>query len=268
MLSIVAATAVVFVIDLMDTTRMFLPFLQFSPDAIFSGQIWRLITWALIPMNPRDLLLTGLTLYFYYFIGTTLEREWGAGRFTIYYLSGVALHVIFGFAVWALGLADAWTLQFMGSHYLNLSMFFAFATLFPDQVIRLFFIIPIKIKWLALADAVFFVYSIYQGFAIGAYAIALLPVVAILNFLLICGGDLLALLRRARRRNTQNVVNFRQATREAARQRLQKDEPRHTCSVCGRTDIKDPGLEFRYCSRCEGYHCFCTDHINNHVHFQ
>ena len=91
----------------------------------------------------------------------------------------------------------------------------------------------------------------------------LLPVVAVLNFFLFCGGDLLRMLPR---RPSARTVNFR---RESERiRRGQRDQLyHHKCAVCGRTDVSNPELEFRYCSRCAGYHCFCQDHINNHIHF-
>ncbi|MBR6352565.1 MAG: hypothetical protein IKS25_00450, partial [Oscillospiraceae bacterium] len=134
-----------------------------------------------------------------------------------------------------------------------------FAVLFPDMQVLLFFIIPVKMKWLAILDAAFFVYGILTA----SFPMNLLPVVAVLNFFLFCGGDLLRMLPR---RPSAKTVNFRRESERIRRE--QRDQLyRHKCAVCGRTDVTNPELEFRYCSRCAGYHCFCQDHINNHIHF-
>ena len=141
-------------------------------------------------------------------------------------------------------------------------MFFAFATLYPDMQVLLFFIIPIKVKYLAYVDAALFVLGIITT----AFPLNLLPVVAVLNYLVYCGDWLFDFFRPSHVRQRQKTVNFK---REARRiQREQANKPYHyKCAVCGRTDTDYPELEFRYCSRCVGYHCFCQDHINNHVHF-
>jgi len=258
---IVFASAAVFIAHMMDTSGNFLALLRFDPSLIMRGQIWRIVTWILFPIDFSPIFLA-ISLYFYYMIGTTLEREWGASKFTIYYIFGVLLHIIYGFITWfALG----WT-PFIIPSFLNLSMFFAFAVLFPDHRILLLFIIPVKIKWLALANAAFFVYTITVNLLAGRFMPALLPVIATLNFLLICGYDLLLLLRPIKARTSTKAIKFKKAARKV--QREDSRPYRHKCAVCGKTDTDNPGLEFRYCSRCEGYHCFCIDHINNHVHFK
>ena len=124
------------------------------------------------------------------------------------------------------------------------------------------FLIPIKIKWLAVANAAYFVYEIFAL----RFPLNLLPVVATLNYLLFCGDMLFGSVHFRRPGQIRKTVNFK---REAQRiRREQQSAPyRYKCAVCGRTDADHPELEFRYCSRCAGYHCFCQDHINNHIHF-
>lgn len=263
MLYIIIGTAAVYLIPLLVQSYAFLGLITFDPAAILRGEIWRLVTWVFIPTTSQ-ILFEALLLYFYYFIGNTLEREWGTAKFTIYYLFGILINVIYGFAVW---LISGQSLPpSLDSSYLNLSMFFAFAVLFPEQRVLLFFIIPIKIKWLALLDAAYFLFQIASTAIAGQFAYAFLPLVAILNFFLFCGDDLVNLIRPYRARNTRQAINFRKAAKQV---RHQESRPyRHKCAVCGKTDAEYPNLEFRYCSRCNGYHCFCIDHINNHVHFQ
>lgn len=236
--------------------------LHFSPVMILRGEVWRLVTWIFIPLN-NQIFFFAITLYFYYFIGSTLEREWGAAKFTIFYLFGVLLHIIYGFVMWFI---TGLSIQIIPV-YLNLSMFFAFAVLFPDHVVRLFFFIPIKIKWLALLNAVFFLYSIVSELIIGRPFIAILPVVALLNFIIICGEEALAYLRPLKARASPQTIDFQKAAKRIKREQSNQSY-RHKCAVCGKTDTDYPDLEFRYCSRCNGYHCFCSEHIVNHIHFQ
>ena len=263
MLFIVLISAGVFIIG---GTGM-LSFLAFSPDLILSGQVWRLITWIFLPLNS-NIIFVAIALYFYYFVGSTLEREWGTAKFTIYYISGILLNIIYGFVMrYAVGVNAMIVPSIIVPNYLNLSMFFAFATLFPDVTVRLFFIIPIKVKWLALINAVYFIYAIVTGILSGQIIIALLPIVALLNYFIICGDELLSNLRPLKIRTSPQMVNFKKAAKQAKRDMAEKPY-RHKCAVCGRTDVDHPDLEFRYCSRCNGYHCFCIDHINNHIHFE
>jgi len=280
---IVFVSAAIYVFSLMDRTGTLLPLLGFHPGLILRGQIWRLVTWVFLPLND-GFIFTALMLYFYYFIGNSLEREWGTSKFTVFYIFGVVLNIVYGFVMWFLlkgsisslyqneylvnsFLNDYWfRYMWLSPNYLNLSMFFAFAALFPDHRVLLFFFIPIKMKWLALINACFFLYSIINDLIGGHYADALLPIVAMLNFIVICGDDVLNYIRPRKTRNTMEAINFRKAAKQARREHDGKNY-RHKCSVCGKTDTEYPNLEFRYCSRCNDYHCFCIEHINNHIHF-
>ena len=233
--------------------RTALSYLVFDPALILRGQVWRLFTFVLYP--PSLGLLAFIAFYFYYWMGSSLEQYWGTPQFNIYLLIGYVLTVVYGFAVYFIaGIRLSLTAE-----YLYLSMFFSFAALFPEMQVLLFYFIPIKIKYMAYLMAAFFVYSILTT----PFPLNLLPLVATLNFFVFFGGELWS---RRPRRASANTVNFR---KEAGRiRRQQKDKLyTHKCAVCGRTDAEYPELEFRYCSRCAGYHCFCQDHINNHIHF-
>lgn len=237
-------------------------YLLFSASAIFTkGQVWRLITFVLVPdINSFWLLFE---LYFYYFIGSTLERHWGKGKFTVYYLMGVLLTIIYGSLVWLFGGGD----YSLTASYINLSMFLAFATLFPDTVVLLMFIIPVKMKWLGYIAGGLFVGSIIFMLAKGYGFLSLMPVIALLNYLLFCGDWLFDYFRPARTNQRRNTINYRKAAKKYNKEQSKKPYTRK-CEVCGRTDADYPDLEFRFCSQCVGYHCFCIDHINNHVHFK
>lgn len=264
-LFMVLGSAVVWLISKFNTSGSVLSALYFRPDLILRGQIWRLISWAFIPNNSQ-LIWVAIELYFYYFIGSTLENIWGEGLFTIYYFSGIILNILMGFAFYfCFG-----GICILTPYYLNLSMFFAFATLFPEQRVLLFFFIPIKVKWLAVADAILIAYSAAMSIYYGSWMYAILPVIAIANYLLFCWQDLRYNLKRSRAGNINNTINFRKAKKEIQQQEAKQRAAnyRHKCCVCGKTDTDYPELEYRYCSLCQGYHCFCQEHINNHVHFK
>ncbi|MBO4331349.1 MAG: rhomboid family intramembrane serine protease [Oscillospiraceae bacterium] len=255
MMYIIIGNVAVYLFSVMDSTGMLAYYLYLSPQLILRGQIWRLVTFVFVP-ETENLILLALFLYFYYFIGSSLEREWGSGKFTVYYLCGMLLTVIYGFIA---SIVYSGSLFFIGASYINLSMFFAFAALYPENRVLLFFIIPVKVKWLAYVDAAFFLISMIKGRT-------LLPLVGVLNFLLFCGYLFKPFFSRLKWRSSPNVINFKKEVRKARREN-DSAPYRRKCAVCGRTDADYPELEFRYCSRCSGYHCFCIDHINNHVHF-
>ncbi len=232
---------------------LFLSYLSFDASLILRGQVWRLITFMLYP--PSTGLLAFIVFYFYYWIGNTLEQYWGTGQFTIYFFSGVILTIIYGFIIY---FATGMVIR-LDSNYIYLSMFFSFASMFPDTTVLLFYFIPVKMKYLAIVDAVFFAISVLMN----PFPLNLLPVVAVLNFFIFCGGSL---LRNRPARTSKSTINFRRESRRIRREQESKLYT-HKCAVCGRTDVDHPELEFRYCSRCQGYHCFCSDHINNHIHF-
>lgn len=265
MIFIVIGNLLVWLFSRMDTTSTLYSLLYFDPAMFCRGQVWRLLTFALIP-SSSGILWLAISLYFYYFIGTSLENAWGAGKFTIYYFSGLLLTALYSLILYWIGGVRVP----VSATYLNLSLFFAFATLWPEQQVLLFFLIPVKMKWLALVDAAFFLLQIVSLLAAGKVGLALVPVVAMVAYLVFCGEWLFDRLRPSRMRQAARqkvrTVQFRQAAQKVQRQQAAAGYTRK-CAVCGRTDTDYPGLEFRYCSRCQGYHCFCADHINNHVHF-
>lgn len=262
MLYIVIGNAAVLLFTMMDTTGSLYSMLAFSPAHILRGQVWRLFTFALLPVSTG---LWGIVfLYFYYYIGNVLEQRWGSARFNLFVFSGLGLTVVYGFLVYFL-----FHVNFgVTAYYLYMSMFFSFAALFPEQRVLLFFIIPLKIKWLAWLDAAMFLYDAIGCFAAGNVAAGLLPFVAMLNFL-VFGWDMLFGGRapiRSRVSQQKKTIEFKKAVNKANAERRAAPY-RFRCAVCGRTDVTNPELEFRYCSRCTGYHCFCQEHIGTHVHF-
>jgi len=146
---IVIGMALVFVADLVlspgrDTS--FSSMLVFDRSAVFGGQIWRLLSFAFIP-PPSSVLFIILSLYFYWLMGSAMESEWGSFKFDVFYLCGVFGTVLAGMFT-----------GYATNNYLNMSLFLAFALLFPEFKVNLFFVLPVKVKYLAYLDAAFLLY--------------------------------------------------------------------------------------------------------------
>ena len=237
--------------------------LCFDRELILQGQIWRLISYPLTYMTS-NLLLTAISLFCYYSIGRAMENLWGTLRFNLFYLSGVVMMdiycMIFG------GYADV--------YYLNLSLFLSYATMFPDAHFLLFFIIPVKAWIFALLDLALVLF----GLIANPFPANLFSVISLANYFLFFGKGVLNVIPLSWRVNAKRlfkkkskgakVVPFPSAGSYEATTAQVKQPYTHRCTVCGRTDISNPELEFRYCSRCKGYHCYCIEHINNHEHIE
>ena len=265
MLYIVLGTAVVYVMSRMYGNAFLYYLLCFDRRSILQGQVWRLITYPLT-YSAGNLLLTAVSLFCYYSLGRAMENIWGTLRFNLYYLSGVVM-------------MDIYCLLFGGQAdvvYLNLSLFLAYATLFPDAHFLLFFIIPVKAWIFALVDLVFVV----VGLVSYPFPYNLFSVVSLANYFLFFGKDVLNVIPMSWRTNASRlfrkkpqtvrkakIIQFDAGSYEASHA-TPKAPYTHKCTVCGRTDVSNPELEFRYCSKCKGYYCYCQDHINNHVHIQ
>ena len=262
---IVIGNVVVYFLSMLSSTAdaTALDFLVFNLNGLLHGEVWRLVTFVFVPeyFSPFALIIS---LYFYYWIGSILEREWGTAKFTLYYAGG-ALLTLLGVVITSLITGNHF-LTLAGTGYVNLSMFLAFAVLFPNMTVLLFFIIPIKIKWLAIVDGVFFAVEIARSILAGNVVGIITPVLALLNFAIFITPHVRYLRQKTQYRHSPGVVNFRRTVHQAQQQQ-QKAPYHHKCAVCGRTDTDYPDLQFRYCSKCAGYHCFCQDHIFSHVHF-
>ena len=242
--------------------------LCFDRASILHGQIWRLFTYPLC-YTGGNVLLTLITLLCYYSIGRAVEASWGTLRFNLYYLTGMILLDIYGMVFGSIVTAG----------FLNLSMILAYATLYPETRFLMFFVLPIKAWVMALFYLIIMVYELLKY----PYPLNLASTVALLNYFLFFGKDVVNLLPESwrskfRRRSKPaqprptsrpNVVQFQIKTENVRTDKIKVDTNyNHRCTVCGRTDVSHPDLEFRYCSRCKGYHCYCEDHIGNHTHVE
>ena len=210
------------------------------PDEVLAGEWWRLLTFLFIPplSNP---IFTFFAWYLFYLMGNALEGHWGAFRYNLFLLIGYIVTVAVSFIMPSYAVTNL----FIGG-----SVFLAFAFLYPDFTMYIFFILPVKIKWLALLTWIGYAYQML----VGEWHTRLIVLASISNFLLFFGRDIIW------RMKTGKKVMATQA-----RQFTGKQEAFHTCAVCGVTDISNPQMEFRYCSDCNGLG-YCTNHIFSHEH--
>lgn len=266
MLYVVLGSAVVYLISILGNSNILYYALRFDRQLILRGQIWRLFTYA-FTFNGGNLLITAIGLFCYYSLGRAVENSWGAFRFNLFYFSGIVLQDIFSMAV---GTAA-------NVSYLNLSLLLAYATLYPSSSFLLFYIIPVRAWVLGLFDLAL---TLYDVIALHAYfPYNLFPLVAIANYFLFFGKDVLNLIPMSWRINAGRLFKKKPAKEtgaipfpSAGSYEATVAKPTapytHRCTVCGRTDVSNPELDFRYCSRCQGYHCYCDEHIYNHEHIE
>lgn len=251
-------------------------FLYLNPyQIIFHGQIWRLVTWLIVPPSSFDI-FTLLMLYFYYSLGTTLERTWGTYRYNVYIFSGILFTIAGAFLLFAytavfqnevdtkLALYMLWVVDNNGrslapmfsTYYVNMSIFLAFACTYPNMQVMLFFLIPIRIKILGIIYGALLVYQFLMGSIADQFVIA----ASLMNFVVffITGrGKVHMTPKQAKRRQ-----EFRREVKKTTR------VTRHKCAICGRTEETNPELEFRFCSKCQGNYEYCQDHIFTHTHIK
>jgi len=256
MLYVTLGSAIVYLLSLFDQSYTLYLALCYDRAAILQGQIWRLFTYV-FTFDAGNPLITLIALFCYYSLGRSMEMIWGTCKFNLFYLSGVLLMdiycLIFG------GYADV--------YYLNMSLFLGYATLFPDARFLLLYIIPVKAWIFALVDLILTIGSVIFYASLGLYSAAVFPLIAVGNYFLFFGKDVVNVIPLSwrmklgrKKTQAQPKVQFRVVEK--------KEFFNHKCVVCGRTDVTNPELEFRYCSRCSGYHCYCEDHINNHEHIE
>ena len=267
--------------------------LTFNPYFILHGQVWRIITW--IITIPEDMgIFTIIMLFLYYSLGKTLEKTWGTYRYNVYLFAGFLFTVVGAFILYfvllAIGIdiplisgqaalnADTacrlgvFISAFTSTYYINTSIFLAFAATYPDQELLLYFFIPIKIKWLGLVYVIFMGINVFRTFSqpnglVPGIIVAAMITFSLLNFLIYfffvrkkigVGGPTF----KQKKRTTQ----YKQKVRQAQTHNTYGNGARHKCAICGRTDLDNPNLTFRFCSKCSGNKEYCEDHLFTHEH--
>ena len=237
-------------------------YITLEPALILRGQVWRLITWILVPPTTNLVSLLFLVLL-YYSLGTALEHTWGSFRYNVYIFSGLIFTVLAEFGLYVFFLIrygvemQLSMIGMVSTNYITMSIFLAFAAIYPDMEVMLYFILPIKMKWMALVYAARAVYYFIQGGIATRVSIA----ASLLNFAIFFLSG-----RKTRRFGPRGQARKAKFERQSRPHMNYAGGARHRCAVCGRTELDDPNLEFRFCSKCRGNYEYCQDHLFTHEH--
>ena len=269
-----------FLLEMMAPT-FYIRWLSLDVYRILHGEVWRLVTFVLQP--PSDnLFWVFLELYIYYSIGRSLESMWGSFRFNVYFFSGLLFQIVAAFLFYGIaclvlgqGMVYVSTVGIGSMYYVNRSMFLAYFVMMPNATFLMFFLIPVKAKWLGILYGALMGYEAisiitHYGFrAGGPYALAI--VVSVLNFIIFFLAT--RNYRRISPSEMKRKAEFRRKMHDAKWEsgnvvefRGRNVITRHKCAICGRTELDDDSLEFRFCSKCEGNYEYCSDHLYTHEH--
>jgi hypothetical protein len=216
------------------------------PAAVLSGEVWRIVTFLFTPPT-MNLIFAFFFWYLFYLMGTTLEANWGAFRYNLFLLIGYVSCIAMAFVTYyATGLNMP-----ANSGFLYGTVFLAFARLYPDFVMYIMFILPVKIKWLALLQWIGYALA----FIFGTWMDKGMIFASVTNYLVFFGRDIWRDLKQGRRRMQYHARANKISTRLV-----------HKCAICGLTSDSAPQMQFRYCSKCDGELCYCSEHLQNHEH--
>ncbi|GAK51119.1 hypothetical protein U14_02361 [Candidatus Moduliflexus flocculans] len=212
-----------------------------KPALVLQGEVWRLITFLFMPPTFHPIFLF-FALYLFYLMGTALENYWGTIRYNLFLLIGYVATVAVSFLQ---------PYSIASPAFLAGSIFLAFATLNPNFELMIFFILPVKIKWLALLTWIGYFWTMI----VGDWLTRLLILASVANYLIFFSRDIWLRMRSGRWRMERQAKEF-----------SRKNDAVHRCVICGATDKDHPELTFRYCTKCAGTPCYCQEHLKNHDH--
>ena len=230
-------------------------YMYLIPEYVLKGEVWRIVTWLLIPPAPLSL-FTIITLFFYYSIGKALEDSMGDFAYNLYIFGGVIITILTTFVMYFV--APVFHFRYLGTpttYYLAMSIYLAFAVTFPETRVYLFFILPVKIKWLGYIYVAILLLTLYEGNA----STRVMIISSLANFLIFF------LTGRKTRHLRPSEIKRKKQFQSQVRQ--PEGITRHKCAVCGRTE-RDGDLTFRFCSKCNGNYEYCSDHIYTHTHVE
>ena len=285
-LSLVIICAYVLGFILQAVAQNALGLLTLNPYLILHGQVWRLISWLLVPPYTFDI-FTIINLFFFFSVGQVLERMWGAFTYNLYIFTGLIFIVAGSFILYFVGArtgllrasfygAEGFSYilsMYVSTYYINITVLLAFAIAIPDMEIRLWFFIPLKMKWLAVLEGALLLFDFVRMSGIGRCVM----IISLLNFLLLLAGSLIKngkntgrkrVFFTAARGNRDNFTVYRAGASADAYKKVSNAPSRHKCCICGQTENDAPALIFRYCSKCMGNYEYCENHLYTHEHIK
>lgn len=266
----VAAIVVGFLMELM--SPQMLDFLAFDAESILHGQIWRLVTWVFMPVTSMDFF--GLLFLFCVLMwGSSLESFLGTFRMNVFLVQGILLSDIGGILFYVItkltvGLGMP---VHLSTYYILMSLLLALAMCMPEAEVRIYFVLPVKMKWMLVFELLYLAYTVYFYIKIGlqqyggllglmtGFMMCAQIVFAVLNMFLFFWFTRTRLGRQQRKRQKEFRAQFSQP-------RPGSGISQHKCVICGRTELTNPELNFRYCSKCSGNREYCEEHLFTHEH--
>jgi hypothetical protein len=246
---IIAGQVLVFLAEMFaqNDGRTLVPLIEFNTVAVLQGEVWRLVTFLFDPPT-MNVLFAFFFWYLFYLMGSTLEADWGVFRYNVFLALGYLASLVLAMLT-AVLIGPANSVATNG--FLYGSVFLAFARLYPDFTLYLFFILPVKIKWLALLQWVLYGATLLFG----TWLARAMVLAAVFNYLVFFGRGILFDMKHAERRMRFQAQSVRKSSRLV-----------HRCHVCGLSSDDSPRTQFRYCSQCSGDVCYCQEHLQNHEH--
>ena len=245
----------------------------FDPRLVMAGQVWRLVTWILVPPIMSGPLQTFLTIFIFWQFGTILERSWGDFKYNFFLFNGVIVTVVLSFAAVYIGAAMGITVPYFGymnTYYITLTTFLAVAACYPEMEVLFMFFIPMKFKWSAAIFFVFILIDVIDAIRYGAVYMLIAIVAALLNL-----GIMLYMLKvgsfnpRAGFEQAKRKMQWKAGVNKAGKTGNRSADGRitkHKCAICGRTELDGDDLQFRFCSKCNGNYEYCQEHLFTHMH--
>ena len=241
-------------------TPQVLNYMTLEPVMILRGQVWRIVSWLLIPPSTQNIFFTLITLMFYYSIGTSLERTWGAFRYNVYIFSGILMTIIGAFILYFVLGGNVLFGGLFSTYYISMSIFLAYAATYPNNQVLFMMIIPLKIKWLGVAYALMILAEMIQS----GWAVRVAIICSLMNFIIF-----FFMTRNMSRYNPKEIHRRREFQRAVHRSQVNNNGiTKHKCAICGRTEKDGEHLEFRFCSKCNGNYEYCQDHLFTHTHIR
>jgi len=243
-------------------------YLCFEPELIFKGQVWRLFTFILFGGSSSDFFMILITCFIFISISKSLEQIIGTFRLNFFLVTGLMLCLLFGFFFYFAMPQDYRIYSMALTPYYTYAMLFVlFAMIYPDARFLFMFFIPIRGKYMTVITLGLYAYDVVRYFANGLFGygwlLVFMIVAALLNIVLF---RLLNDTSSVRSRNVVKMKAYRKQRQNFQEQQFTENEPRHKCEICGRTEKTNPELDFRYCTKCTGYHEYCSEHIYTHIH--
>ena len=228
-------------------------YLSLNWEMILKGEVWRLVTYIMYPPSTQILWFL-LECFIFWSLGSNLEKLWGTFYFNLYVYIGLLANVVMSLLVYLIG----HRILLLRADNLFMSFLLAFAMTVPDMTFYLYMILPVKAKYLAVFYLIIMALELILGdWTLRCSVIASLVNVAV--FFIFIRKPILRVKQFVRRSQFQQNIR-------AAEPVVKNGGARHRCAVCGRTELDDPNLEFRFCSKCAGGREYCMDHLYTHVH--